>query len=246
MARSRLIKTGLAENEVLAELGPHAQLLFALLPCHADREGRLEDRPKRIKAKVFPYYDADVDALLDQLANCSERFIVRYEVSGERYIQISNFAVHQRPHHKEEESEIPGQNDQQAMDKSCMDQACPIDESSTGRAPNKLKNTLKNKSKGGVGGGKRFCPPTVEEVATYVAEKQYRFDPEMFVAHYQARGWVLNNGRKMACWKSACTTFEKNHDKFAGPGAAGNRNGFDPSDPRGTLAAGLEFLQNGD
>lgn len=120
MPRCRNIKPGLAKNEVLAELGPHAQLLFALLPCYADREGRLEDRPKRLKAEIFPYYDVDVDAVLQQLADCEEAFIVRYEIDGSRYLQITNFERHQSPHHKELDSII------QACPKhgSSMTQAC--------------------------------------------------------------------------------------------------------------------------
>ena len=107
MARSRNIKPGLTKNEVLAEMGPHAQILFAMLPCYADREGRLEDRPKRIKAEVFPYYDVDVDDLLRKLSDSDERFIVRYEIAGSRYLQITNFDKHQCPHHKESASTLP-------------------------------------------------------------------------------------------------------------------------------------------
>ena len=125
MARSRLIKPGLAKNEVLAELGPHAQLLFAMLSCYADREGRLEDRPKRLKAEIFPYYEVDVDALLQGLADCDEHFIERYEIDGKRYLQITNFNAHQSPHHKENESDIP---------------ACPKHESSMSQAQSKHDN----------------------------------------------------------------------------------------------------------
>jgi hypothetical protein len=33
---------------------------------YSDREGRLEDRPKKIKAAVLPYDECDVDRLLDE------------------------------------------------------------------------------------------------------------------------------------------------------------------------------------
>jgi hypothetical protein len=105
MARSRNIKPGFFLNDELAECDPLARLLFAGLWCIADREGRLEDRPKRIKVEVLPYDDCDVDQLLDQLAE--RDFIVRYEVDGLRYIQIINFSKHQNPHKNEKDSEIP-------------------------------------------------------------------------------------------------------------------------------------------
>lgn len=92
-------------NDKLAEVDPLGRILFAGLWCIADREGRLEDRPKRIKAEVLPYDDCDVDELLNQLAE--REFIIRYEVDGEKYIQVVNFIKHQNPHYKEVPSEIP-------------------------------------------------------------------------------------------------------------------------------------------
>ena len=61
MARSRNIKPGFFLNDDLAECEPLARLLFAGLWCIADREGRLEDRPKRIKIEVLPYDNCDVN-----------------------------------------------------------------------------------------------------------------------------------------------------------------------------------------
>lgn len=105
MARSRNIKPGYFQNEDLAECDPLARILFPGLWCEADRAGRLEDRPKRIKAAVLPYDDCDVDVLLEQLR--ARGFIQRYEVNGKRYIQIVEFAKHQTPHMKEAASTIP-------------------------------------------------------------------------------------------------------------------------------------------
>jgi len=105
MARIRTIKPGFFLDDELAELPYAARLLFAGLWCLADREGRLEDRPKRIKAEVLPYDDEDVDALLTALAEAG--FVQRYEVDGTRYIQVVNFAKHQKPNHREAASTIP-------------------------------------------------------------------------------------------------------------------------------------------
>ena len=105
--RSRNIKPGFFKNEDLADLGPHAQLLFVGLWCLADREGRLEDRPKRIKAEIFPYEDLNesVDLMLDKLSETE--FIKRYVVKDNNYIQITNFLKHQTPHYLESPSQIP-------------------------------------------------------------------------------------------------------------------------------------------
>ncbi len=105
MARTRNIKPGFFTNEDLAEISPEGRLLFIGLWTLADREGRLEDRPKKIKAEIFPYENIDVDSLLDDLDN--HLFIKRYCVAGKRYIQVMTFTRHQKPHPREAKSVIP-------------------------------------------------------------------------------------------------------------------------------------------
>lgn len=105
MPRLRTIKPGFFTDDDLGECAPLARLLYAGLWCQADREGRLEDRPRRLKVEVLPYDNCDVDALLNELA--SHGFIVRYAVGGTRYIAIPKFLVHQNPHVKEAASTIP-------------------------------------------------------------------------------------------------------------------------------------------
>lgn len=105
MARARNIKPGLFSNELMAELPAFDRLLFIGLWCLADREGRLEDRPKRIKMELFPCDTYDVEAGLANLA--SAKFISRYSVEGFSAIEIDNFQKHQRPHGTEKDSSIP-------------------------------------------------------------------------------------------------------------------------------------------
>lgn len=107
MPRARLLKPSFFLNESLADLPPLVRLLFAGLWTIADRAGRLEDRPKRIKAALFPWDDVDVEKALDELANSQERFVFRYEVNGAKYIQISKFEDHQSPHMNEAASRLP-------------------------------------------------------------------------------------------------------------------------------------------
>ncbi len=105
MARARNIKPGFFTNDELSEIAPLGRLLFIALWTIADRAGRIEDRPKRIKAEALPYDDCDVDSLLSQLA--ARGFILRYTSSGQRFIQILKFTKHQNPHVREPQSSIP-------------------------------------------------------------------------------------------------------------------------------------------
>ena len=50
--RARNLKPGFFQNEYLADLPPLARILFCGLWCSADRNGRLEYRPKKIKAEI--------------------------------------------------------------------------------------------------------------------------------------------------------------------------------------------------
>lgn len=105
MARARNIKPGFFKNEDLAECTAWTRLCFAGLWTLADREGRLEDRPKRIKGEIFPYDSVEVEPLLVELSQWG--FILRYQVNGERFIQIVKFVEHQAPHGTEKDSLIP-------------------------------------------------------------------------------------------------------------------------------------------
>jgi hypothetical protein len=108
MARIRYLKPDFFTDEDLGELKFETRLTFAGLWCHADKAGRLEDRPKYLKAMIFPYDNIDMEKQLDILAtskNHGSPFINRYESEdGKRLIQISAWERHQKPHHTEKES----------------------------------------------------------------------------------------------------------------------------------------------
>lgn len=72
---------------------------------------------------LLPFDEADCDALLQQLND--HKFIIRYRVNGECYIQISNWKKHQNPHCKEAASEIPAplENDKSTGQEQCNEDA---------------------------------------------------------------------------------------------------------------------------
>jgi len=94
MARIRTIKPEFFLDDELAELPIVSRMLFIGLWTLCDCEGRLEDRPKRIKAQILPFDDCDVSAALDGLHEAG--FVVRYESAGGKYISVPNFRKHQR------------------------------------------------------------------------------------------------------------------------------------------------------
>ena len=105
MARTRSIKPSFFKNEDLAECEPMARLLFVGLWTLADRDGRLEHRPLRIKAELFPYDNCDIASLLKQLAD--KGFVRAYEAGDKRVLEIPKFREHQRCHPDERSEGLP-------------------------------------------------------------------------------------------------------------------------------------------
>jgi hypothetical protein len=70
----------------------------------ADRDGLLEDRPKRIKGELLPFDAQEMEPLLVELE--AHKLIVRYKTSEGSYIQIPKFKAHQTPHYSEKPSGI--------------------------------------------------------------------------------------------------------------------------------------------
>ena len=104
--RARNIKPGFFRDADLLELPLEARYLFMGLWCMADRDGKLEDKPKQIKIEVFgERLKVDCSKLLKMLTE--RQLIFRYGMNGENYIHIKNFLKHQSPHHTEAKSKFP-------------------------------------------------------------------------------------------------------------------------------------------
>lgn len=105
MARTRSIKPSFFKNEYLAECEPMARLLFIGLWTLADSQGRMEFRPMRIKAELFPYENCDILSLLKQLAD--RGFVRAYESGDVKVLEIPTFGDHQRCHPDERDEGLP-------------------------------------------------------------------------------------------------------------------------------------------
>ena len=105
MPRTRYLHADFFVDDTVGYLPPIARLALAGLWVHADRSGRLQDRPVRLKVVILPYDACDMDAILGTLVAAG--VIERYEVGGERCIQVIGWEHIQRPHVNEKPSEIP-------------------------------------------------------------------------------------------------------------------------------------------
>ena len=60
--------------------------------------------------------------------------------------------------------------------------------------------------------GKRFTRPSVEDVRAYCQERKNGIDPEAFIDHYEAKGWLIGK-QPMKDWRAAVRTWERNHQQ---------------------------------
>jgi len=105
MARARNIKPAFFTNEELSEISFFDRLLFIGLWTLTDRRGVLENRPKRIRAELFPYDEVTLDQIVQGLRVLeSKGFLYQYESGPSLLIYIENFLKHQHPHKKEKEN----------------------------------------------------------------------------------------------------------------------------------------------
>lgn len=110
MPRIRYLKPEFFTDEDLGNLPFQTRLTFAGLWVHADKAGRLEYRPKYLKAMIFPYDAVKIEKEIELLSNGKPNgtpFIQLYNIENKQFIQINHWDKHQRPHHTEKESEIP-------------------------------------------------------------------------------------------------------------------------------------------
>ena len=101
MPRIRSIHPDACDSEKLSSLSDSAERTFFRLLTHTDDEGRGEDRPKLLAAKLYPLHDGKdagtVDDDLDELQGVG--LLVRYIVAGKRYYAIPTFRDWQNPRH---------------------------------------------------------------------------------------------------------------------------------------------------
>ena len=240
MARARNIKPALYKNEDLAECSLFARLLFPGLWMLADREGRIEDRPKRIKGELFAYDSVEVDPLLDELQTWG--FIERYVSDGKRVISICKFLEHQSPHGKESDSEFPDKhgvykvherNDKNGCvtgefktkynnDTGTVQVPCNNDTGTVQAHPESLiphpESLILNPEERAEKSAppeikEKFNKPTKTDIHDFCEAEGIFIDADKFIDHYAANGWVVGKV-KMKDWKATARNWARREQEF--------------------------------
>lgn len=100
MARIRSIKPEFPLSETTGRLSREARLLFIQLWTIVDDEGRTRAASRMLASLLYPY-DDDARALIEEWLGEleQEKCIVRYEVDGAVYLEITNWLKHQKIDH---------------------------------------------------------------------------------------------------------------------------------------------------
>jgi len=248
--RTRLLNPALFFNEILGTRDPLLTILYAGLWCAADKEGRLEDRPLKLKAKIFPYRNLDIEKLINELAGL--RFLIRYKVLSSSYIFIPKFKCYQHPHQTEKESTIPPPPDEilQEFDSQHIENIetkifngeltvkQPLSNGylTSGDANSTIQYTASVSDlcskKGGVGGNKNDEIP-YDEIVDYLNSKagtnhraKTSSTKELIHARW-SEGYRLNDFKKVIDNKIACWLHEPEHNIYLRPSTLFARKHFD-------------------
>jgi hypothetical protein len=97
VARIRTIKPEFPQSESMGRVSREARLLFIMLWTLLDDEGRARGNSRMLASLLFPY-DDDAPALIESWISEleAEGCLARYIVSGQTYLQVCNWLIHQK------------------------------------------------------------------------------------------------------------------------------------------------------
>jgi hypothetical protein len=105
MARIRTIKPEFFTSADICSLTPLSRLFYIALWCEADREGRLDWKPKTFKLRYFPGDNCDIAEMAKELL--ASGLVATYSVDGIEYAVIPTFLEHQVINNRESDSTRP-------------------------------------------------------------------------------------------------------------------------------------------
>lgn len=205
---NRIIKDTIRTSKTVNNMTDFQFRLWVYLITYVDDYGRGSADPELLKGFVFPrrkgVTESTIEKALADLANSGS--VLLYEVDGEPYFCFPNWSEHQRIQTKKSKFPAPDIENSRLVTVSHGE---PPTESESNPNTNTNPNTSIER-------GSRFIPPTIEEVSTYCLERGNNVDPQRFIDHYQANGWVQGKGKPIKDWRATVRTWERND--FSGTG----------------------------
>ena len=207
MAERRMFAKSIVLSDAFLDMPLSARCLYFTLGMFADDDGFVGS-PKGIMRQCGASQD-DMKILLEK------RFVLGFEsgVIVIKHWRINNYLRSDRyqstTYLEEKESLVLDEKNAYTEKDKCV--GIPsIGIPSIGK-DSIVKDSIDNNI-----GGKKFTPPTVEEVKEYCKERNNTVDPETFINFYESKGWFVGKN-KMKDWKAAVRTWERNRKTESTP-----------------------------
>ena len=212
MAERRMFTTKIIDSDAFLDMPLSAQSLYFHLNMRADDDGFINN-PRKIQ-RMIGASDDDLKLLI------AKRFLLVFETGvmvikhwrmhnllrKDRYSPTQYQEEYQRLKIKANGSYTETTGNQLATAWQPSDnQMAPQD--SIGK-DSIGKNSINSA---------KFTPPTLEDIQAYVKEKSLSVDPEQFMDYYQARGWILSNGKKMKDFRAGLRYWNRNQRSYKRP-----------------------------
>jgi hypothetical protein len=230
MAEKRMFAKAIVDSDIFLEMPVSARLLYYDLNMRADDDGFVNS-PKKIMRMTGATAD-DMNVLI------ARKYVIPFDsgIVVIRHWRINNYLRADRYHEtafKNEKSQLvleDGVYYGKSENKQLLDgipSGIPVgdaDKNSIDKNSIDINSNKKTKTK-------RFVPPTVQEVAEYIATRtnpgeKHPVDPEAFIAHYEGNGWVQGkNKAPVKNWKACVITWEKNSGYKFNPDAKPKKGG---------------------
>lgn len=226
---SRLLREGILESTAVNGLSFPAEVFYRRLMSVVDDFGRFDGRPAVLRGRLYALKldtvrEADISRWI---AECEKAgLIALYTVQQKPYLLFLKLGPARAKQSKfpappAQAEDAPGQsasaNDCERLHadvNGCAQVKSDVPYSGSYSGTGSDSGSGSDSRAGGPSpatdtGGKRFVPPTVEEVAAYCRERNNTVDPEKFVNFYASKGWMIGKNQ-MKDWRACVHTWEKN------------------------------------
>ena len=205
MAERRMFAKTIIDSDAFLEMPQSTQLLYFHLSMRADDDGFINN-PKSIMRNVGCKED-DIRIL------SGKKFIIPFEsgVVVIKHWRIHNYIQKDRYHetkYKVEKASLS--TDENGSYTKCVQDVSKMDtqvrlELGKDRIGEDNKETPDKPAKRAT-----FHKPTLDQVREYCKERENKIDPERWIDHYEANGWMVGK-TKMKDWKATVRNWERNN-----------------------------------
>lgn len=206
---NRILKESICTSDSINKLSWFEEVLFYRLMVNCDDFGRYDARPAVIKGKLFPLKgNVTIKTVTDAINKlASAELVTLYQHEGKPYLYLPTWNDHQTIRAKK--SKFPDPSESTCIHMNANEINCNQMQADDSVIHSYSYSNSYSESES----GKRFTPPTKEEIQAYCDEKGYNIDVDFFFNYYNSSGWRRKDGTKVLNWKQTVITWAKKDEE---------------------------------